>query len=153
MIADTVIRAGEATPADIVLYVPLDASLAFPRGTQETTVILWATETQAQAGADETDIVVTRILPGAAVSAPGVYPAEGHVRLPDAYGPTGTEYFGTEVVPIEADVKSGTHYGADGIEFNGTLVGGGGLSQGTILLDAVSGDRYIYLNGILIASV
>jgi hypothetical protein len=64
MIADTVIRQGEAIPKDIVLYAPPDWSLAYPRGDQETTVILWDTEIQAQAGADETDIVVTRILPG-----------------------------------------------------------------------------------------
>jgi hypothetical protein len=72
MIADTTIRAGEVIPSDIVLYVPPDWSLAFPRGEQETTVILWANETQAQSGADNTDIVVTRTLPGISVSAPAI---------------------------------------------------------------------------------
>jgi hypothetical protein len=70
MIADTIIRAGEVTPADVVLYIAPDYSLAFPAIAQETTIILWATEGQAQAGADETDIVVTRILPGVAIIAP-----------------------------------------------------------------------------------
>jgi hypothetical protein len=74
MIADTVIRQGETIPGDIVLYIPPDWSLAFPKGEQETTVFLWATETQAQAGADATDIVVTRTFPGvgAAPAAPTI---------------------------------------------------------------------------------
>jgi hypothetical protein len=68
MIADTIIRAGEVNPLDIIIYAPPDYLLAFPPLPQETTIILWATEGQAQAGADETDIVVTRGLP--VISAP-----------------------------------------------------------------------------------
>jgi hypothetical protein len=124
MIADTIIRQGEANPPDVVLYVPPDWSLAFPKGEQETTIFLWASETQAQAGADITDIVVTRILPGVAAPAPGVYPAKGHVRSPDAYGPTGTEYIGTDILPVPADVKLDIGYGEDGTEFIGLLSGG-----------------------------
>jgi hypothetical protein len=60
------------------------------------------------------------------VTSPGVFPAEGHVRTPDAYGPTGTEYTGTEQIPVEADVKLGVGYGENGTEFTGTLAGGGG---------------------------
>ena len=124
MIADTTIRAGEVVPQDIVLYAPPDSSLAFPPLPQETTIFLWATEIQAQIGADNTDIVVTRILPGAAAPAEGVFPAEGHVRASDAYGPTGVEYIGREIVPVPADVKLGIGYGEDGTEFTGILVGG-----------------------------
>lgn len=40
MIADTIIRAGEGTPTNIVLYVPPDASLAFPPVGQNTTIYL-----------------------------------------------------------------------------------------------------------------
>lgn len=40
MIADTIIRTGEVDPKDIVLYSPPEWSLAFPKGVQETTVIL-----------------------------------------------------------------------------------------------------------------
>jgi hypothetical protein len=123
MIADTIIREGEVIPKDIVLYVPPDSSLAYPRGEQETTVILWNTETQAQAGADETDIVVTRILPGIAVAS-GIYPIEGHVRATDVYGPMGIEYTGKEIIPIPADVKLNVGYGEDGTEFIGLLSGG-----------------------------
>ena len=72
MIADTIIREGETIAKDIVLYVPPDWSLAFPKAAQETTIFLWASETQAQAGADNTDIVVTRILPGTGISAPAI---------------------------------------------------------------------------------
>jgi hypothetical protein len=72
MIADTIIRAGETIPEDIVLYVPPDCSLAFPKEAQETTIFLWASETQAQSGADATDIVVTRIFASIAAPAPPV---------------------------------------------------------------------------------
>lgn len=41
MIADTIIREGEAIPQDIVLHVPPYASLAFLRAVQDTTVWLW----------------------------------------------------------------------------------------------------------------
>jgi len=126
MIANTTIREGEVNPTDIVVYTPPDWLLAFPQREQETTIFLWATETQAQAGADETDIVVTRTLPGIAPPAPGTYPTEGHVRASDAFGPTGTEYIGTEVLPIVADVKSGVGYGENGTELTGILSGGGG---------------------------
>lgn len=125
MIADTIIREGEATPEDIVLYVPPDASLASPRDEQETTIYLWANEIQAQAGADATDIVVTRVLPG--VGAPtGTYPVEDDVRDGVDYGPTGADFDGDLQLPIESDVKLGVGYGADGIEFTGAYSGGGG---------------------------
>ena len=152
MIADTIIMEGEAIPENIILYVPPTASLAFPKGEQETTVMLWANEAQAQAGADETDIVVIRTFPGIGVGV-GIYPTEGHVRIPDAYGPTGTEYVGTEVLPVETDVKLDVQYGADGIEFTGNYAGGEGLAQGTILLEPISGDRFIYLNNRLVIEV
>jgi hypothetical protein len=70
MIADTVIRASEANPKDIVLYVPPNGSLAFPPGIQETTIFLFATEAQAQSKADSTDIVVTRTFADIAPPAP-----------------------------------------------------------------------------------
>ena len=70
MIADTIIRAGEATPADIIIHVPPDYSLAFPKGEQETTIFLFTTETQAQSKADSTDIVVTRTFADTAPPAP-----------------------------------------------------------------------------------
>jgi hypothetical protein len=125
MIADTIIRAGEIVDSDIVAYVPPNWSLAFPKGEQETTIYLWATETQAQAGADATDIVVTRTLPGIAPPIPGVYPQVGDVDLASAkYGPTGIEYTGTLLQPVITDVKLNIQYGADGTEFTGTLTGG-----------------------------
>jgi hypothetical protein len=74
MIADTIIREGEVAPKDIVLYAPPDWSLAFPKGSQETTIFLWATETQAQSGADATDIVVTRTF--ANIAPPAAPPVE-----------------------------------------------------------------------------
>lgn len=40
MIANVVIRAGESTPKDIILYEPEQWILAFPKGTQETDIIL-----------------------------------------------------------------------------------------------------------------
>lgn len=58
MIADTTIREGEATPTDIVLYVPPDWALFSPPLQQETTIFLWANQYEAMAGADVTDIVV-----------------------------------------------------------------------------------------------
>lgn len=59
MLADTTVRTGEATPEDVILWEPSAASLAFPRADQETTIWLWANETEALAGADSTDIVIT----------------------------------------------------------------------------------------------
>lgn len=56
----------------------------------------------------------------------GVFPATGHVRAPDAYGPTGTEYTGTETLPAEGQVQLGVGYGENGTEFTGTLAGGTG---------------------------
>ncbi|HXK36990.1 MAG TPA: hypothetical protein VJ553_05415 [Candidatus Paceibacterota bacterium] len=56
----------------------------------------------------------------------GVFPATGHVRVPDAYGPTGVEFTGTEQIPVEADVLLGVGYGENGVEFTGTLAGGSG---------------------------
>jgi hypothetical protein len=50
MIADTIIRTGETNPKDIVLYVPPDSSLAYPRAAQDTTVYLWASSTEFQSG-------------------------------------------------------------------------------------------------------
>lgn len=55
----------------------------------------------------------------------GVFPPVGKVRSPEAYGPTGTEYVGTETVPAEAQVQSGVGYGAGGTEFTGSMSSGG----------------------------
>lgn len=125
MYADTTIRTGEMTPADVVLYEPSAAILAFPPATQETTVYLWANATEALAGADATDIIVTKGIPAPEIPTP-TYPSSGHVRSPDLYGPTGLEYTGTETLPAASDVKLGVTYGASGAEFSGTLSGGGG---------------------------
>lgn len=56
----------------------------------------------------------------------GTYPATGHVRAPDAYGPTGIEYTGTETLPAEPQVQLGVGYGENGTEFTGTMAGSGG---------------------------
>jgi hypothetical protein len=84
----------------------------------------------------------------------GTYPAVADVdSTAPTYGTTGTEYQGTLLQPAVTNVKTGVQYGGGGTEFTGTYSGGGGLSQGTVLLDALTGDRYIYLNGRLILSV
>jgi hypothetical protein len=64
----------------------------------------------------------------------GVFPAVGHVRAPDAYGPMGVEYTGTETLPAEAQVQLGVTYGADSTEFTGTLTGGGGKKRVRIVM-------------------
>jgi hypothetical protein len=63
------------------------------------------------------------------------FPAPGHVRTPDTYGPTGTEFAGTETEPGQGDVRNGVQYGADGTEFTGTYVAGGaaGMSRGRVV--------------------
>lgn len=58
--------------------------------------------------------------------AAGVFPYPGHVRSPDQYGPTGSDFTGNETLPDIADVKAGVDYGAGGTEFEGTYSGGGG---------------------------
>ena len=116
MLVDTVIRAGEANPNDVVLYIQPDASLAFPKTLQMGTIWL---EMPTGDG--------------------GVYPTKGHVRTPDAYGPTGTEYVGIEVLPIEAEVKLDVGYGADGIEFTGSYSGG--------VFPIIGGNHIIHIEG------
>jgi hypothetical protein len=85
---------------------------------------------------------------------PGVYPSPFDVDLLAAkYGPTGVEYQGTLLQPVPADVKSGVKYGGDGTEFTGTLAGGSGLAPGTLLLDTLTGEQYIYITNRLIIKV
>lgn len=60
MIADTVIRAGEVVTTDIILYEPLPATL-FTIVIQDTTVLIFANQTEAMANADSNDIVLTAI--------------------------------------------------------------------------------------------
>jgi hypothetical protein len=55
-----------------------------------------------------------------------VWPAEANVTDDEtAWGPTGTEYAGTFVVPDVADVIDGVFYGAGGTEFEGESAGTG----------------------------
>lgn len=68
---------------------------------------------------------------GAGGGGAGVFPPVGKVRAPESYGPTGTEYVGTETLPAEAEVQTGVGYGAGGTEFTGSLAAGGG-SRGLI---------------------
>jgi len=151
MIVDTVMRVGEANPNDIVLYDPLVPVNAFVN-VQDTTVMMFANETEAFAVAHVNDIVLTKIVQ--ATYGPGTYPAPGDVDLGAAkYGPTGIEYQGTLLQPIPANVKSGIKYGAGGVEYTGTLSGGGGLTPGTLLIDPLTGDRFIYLSDTLIIRV
>lgn len=70
----------------------------------------------------EAILVVEVVTPSA------TFPPEGRVRDGVQYGPTGSEYEGTEVIPAPADVKTGVGYGEDGTEFTGSYSGGGGGS-------------------------
>lgn len=82
-----------------------------------------------------------------------VYPSPADVDVTSLpYGPTGTEYTGTLVLPAVTDVKVGVMYGGGGTEFTGTLAAGG-LANGTILLDPVTGKQYVYLNSVLVVAV
>lgn len=63
----------------------------------------------------------------------GVFPPVGKVRSPEAYGPTGTEYVGTETLPAEAQVQTGVGYGAGGTEFTGTASSGGTSFPPTVM--------------------
>jgi hypothetical protein len=120
----------EANPMDVVLY-DCSPQVFDLRSSGDTLVTLYETEAQMVAGAGIDDLIVSRVLRGAAPYVPptGVYPVIGHVRASDQYGPTGTEYTGTEVLPTEAQVEKNVQYGAGGTEFTGTLEGGGGPTK------------------------
>lgn len=86
----------------------------------------------------------------------GVYPSVNDVDwTSQPYGPNGSEYQGTLRLPAVYDVKEGVMYGADGTEFVGTLEGGGGggLAAGSLLIDPVTGRKYVYLVNPLIVGV
>lgn len=65
----------------------------------------------------------------------GIYPSPSKVRQGISYGPTGSEYTGTEVLPQQSDVRKDIGYGSNGTEFVGTLetTGGSGSSGFSIL--------------------
>ena len=62
----------------------------------------------------------------------GVWPAVGKVSdtLVTAFGPTGTEFYGTRTDADKADVKAGVKYGDPDDQLTGELVAGGGVRRG-----------------------
>jgi hypothetical protein len=58
------------------------------------------------------------------------------------------------IFPAIADVKSGVSYGITGTEYTGTYSpSGGGLSAGTLLIDPITGQKWVYVQGRVIVGV
>jgi hypothetical protein len=117
VIADVIMVAAQANPADIIVY---DRPV---RGNYEV---------------NSTDYTVYLLSPGApkaGATQAGTYPTQDKVKANVQYGPSGTDYTGNVTLPGQGDVKNGVQYGSNGTEFTGTL---------TVSVDAHKRVRWVF---------